>query len=140
MEKGKEVWILWSLVWLAWRDIRNRRLPLQGLCLFLAAGLPFWIERALSQGIRAWATLLPGVLCAVVSFLSGQALGMGDVLVILAMGLYLSGDQFFLFLASGMLAGMVWAGQLWVRHRNGKEEFPFLPCLLAGYVGGLWIW
>ncbi len=80
-------------------------------------------------------------LCVIgVSFLTGGEIGMGDGLVILALGTILKWEQLILSLILGLLGCAVSAGYLVVvRHKGKKTRIPFIPYLFFGYIGGLFL-
>lgn len=88
----------------------------------------------------------PGVglgLCLLgISLLGGGAVGLGDGLVLLALGLWLPWEDTLGALLFGLglcaLAGAV----LLARRRTGQERIPFIPFLLLGLVlrGGMRLW
>ena len=71
-----------------------------------------------------------GGVVAVMSVLSRGKMGMGDGMLILAMGSVLSVGELL-----GIHAGL----QLCVFKKKRDEEIPFAPFLLAGYLGGMFL-
>ena len=72
------------------------------------------------------------------SILSGGAMGAGDGLLLLALGLASDTGEYLGTLLGGIFLAAVWSGVLLVVFRKGrKTEIPFVPFLLFGYIGGL---
>ena len=69
------------------------------------------------------------------------ALGMGDCLVLLALGTVMDMGDFFLMLLGAVFSSAVYAGILLViLKKNRNTEIPFVPFLLMGYLGGVILW
>lgn len=133
----KQIWILGILTVLAWEDVRVQLLSLRRLLLLLITGIPVFLIRLANGGIDGAASLLPGLLLMFFSYLTKGGLGLGDALVVLGLGLFFRGEELFIILFMSMGLAMLWAGILFIKGRNGKQSFPMLPFLLAGYVGGM---
>ena len=68
------------------------------------------------------------------------AVGMGDGWLIMALGTVMSAEEFFMMLFLSLICSAVWAGITMIFfHRKGNTEIPFVPFLLAGYLGGILI-
>lgn len=81
-----------------------------------------------------------GGVVAVISVLSRGKMGMGDGLLILAMGSVLSVGELLGILCLALLLCGIYAGlQLCVFKKKRDEEIPFAPFLLAGYLGGMFL-
>ena len=116
-------------------DFRNRELPViyigagfcAGLILHLVIGEP-----------KVWEMFLGGLVGAVfllISRLSREAIGYGDSLMIIATGVSLGLlDNVLLLLCAVMLAALFSIGLLILKKYRKKDEIPFLPFLLGGYV------
>lgn len=140
MSMLKETGVLLAMAYFSWKDIRSRCLPDRGIYFFLGIGAVFLFGRIGSYGWQVCASLGAGIFFILISLLSKGDLGMGDALLVLGMGGYFDGEEMLLFVVLGMLLGMVWAGGLFLKKRNGRQTFPLVPFLLAGYVGGLNLW
>lgn len=79
------------------------------------------------------------VILAVISRITKEALGMGDVWMIgsilVVLGVIDGLESIYI---SFVLAG-IYGGLLWLKKRNRKTEIPFVPFLLAGSIGGMWL-
>lgn len=66
---------------------------------------------------------------------------MGDGLILIALGTMMDWNELLAVVLMGLLCC---AGcslfSLIILHRGRKEELPFIPFVLLGYVGGLFLW
>lgn len=121
----------------AWTDIRKREICFPVICMFLAGGIiwritdgTFYPNGLISMGI--------GCIAAAISVLSRGSVGMGDGLLILAMGSAANIGELLGTLCMALLLCGIYAGlQLWVFKKKRDTEIPFVPFLLAGYLGGI---
>lgn len=122
-----------------WTDIRKREVCLPALCLFLAGGILWRIKNGtvypdgiFSLGLGAAATIM--------SVLSRGKVGIGDGLLIVAMGSVLNvGELMGILCLSFLLCGIYAGLQLCVLKKKRNTEIPFAPFLLAGYLGGIFL-
>jgi Flp pilus assembly protein protease CpaA len=118
-------------------DIRKREvsLPLIGILAVCGISGAIWkhvtiLERILPMGI--------GLLMVGFSILSQGGLGMGDALLLTALGTVLELPQYLVMLCIGFLLSAFWAAGLMTLGKKGRNaEFPMVPFFLAGYVGGI---
>lgn len=119
----------------SWTDIRRRQVSLASVAIFAVAGIICGCvsgktARAMLQG------LLPGVLLMVISRATRGALGMGDALLMAALGIYLGLCEAVNVLLLALFLAAFWAAVLMVvKKKKGDYEFPFVPFLFLGYVG-----
>lgn len=65
-------------------------------------------------------------------------IGMGDGVLLAALGTVLDVEEFLTMLLLGLLGSSIWALVLLAVFRKGrKTEIPFVPFLLLGYLGGI---
>lgn len=120
-------------------DLRRRSIPLSlgiGGCLCSA----FWMLVQVLAERESWGGFLaagvPGMTLMGLSLLSGGRIGMGDGVVLFGLGLFLGGRQTFSILLTGLLLSSFWSVVLLIRKKAGwKSRIPWIPFLLAGYVG-----
>lgn len=88
------------------------------------------VELIISGFIR----IIPGVLLMGISFVSRQAIGMGDGLIISITGLFLGMIETIEILFWALLCSAA-AGSCFIviRKANRKTELPFVPFILLGY-------
>lgn len=119
----------------SWIDIRKKQISLFSVAFFLAVGIVYECI-VLDKNPAVFWGLLPGVALLGVSKLSGEALGMGDALLMLVLGIYLGLEAALDVLLLALFLAAVWAGILiFVGKKNKNATFPFVPFLLIGYVG-----
>lgn len=120
------------------KDIKTQTLDLCELLIFLAAGFflkIFWIHEGLSEIIPGMSV---GIILLGISYLSEEALGYGDGMVVLVTGV-LCGIKITLitvciaFFAMSVLAICV----IVKKGFHYKAKIPFVPCILAGFLGGI---
>ena len=81
-----------------------------------------------------------GFLFVLISILTEGAVGMGDGWLLMALGTVVYPEEFFSTLFIGMICSAVWSGIMMMGFcRKGSTEIPFVPFLLAGYLGGFLI-
>lgn len=136
----KELGILIFLGINAWIDIRKKEISLLLTAVFAAAGF-IWsvnIGRSLSE---AAVPIVTGGIFLAVSFAAQGALGTGDGWILLALGMLLDTGEFLTVLCLGtLLAGCCSLVLLVLLKKSRSTEIPFVPFLLAGYVGGMLLW
>ncbi len=138
--KMKEVCTLVFLGINAWMDVKKKEISLVSVGFFSALGF-LWLFYRGGGLLEAAVPLGIGVFFMALSFASGGAVGMGDVWVLLALGLMLGAERFLWTLCIGMLLAGGWALILLVvLKKNRHTEISFVPFLLAGYVGGMLFW
>ena len=135
LELISKVVLLLFLGGAAIQDYRKRELPVIyigigfgiGLILRLVIGEPTVLELLLGS--------LVGAVFLLISRLSREAIGYGDSLMIIATGASLGIiDNVLLMLCALLLAALFSIGLLILKKYKRKDEIPFLPFLLGGYV------
>lgn len=133
----KEACILVFLGVNSWTDIRKRQVSL----LFIGILAGYGMLRMVCSHGSALDLLLcagTGLIFVGISILTDGSLGMGDGWLIMALGTVMCPEEFFTMLFVGMLGSAVWAGIiLTVFRRKVHAGIPFVPFLLAGYLGGI---
>jgi prepilin peptidase CpaA len=113
-------------VWIAWGDIRTRRIPNYLTLGTAVAGLVYnFIGQGLPGLVSGILGMLLGFACLILLYLWG-GMGAGDVKALAALGAWL-GPQFtvFLFCYMGIAGGviavgyLVWQGNLWEKIKQG---------------------
>lgn len=121
-------------------DLKKREISLVSAGIFAVAG----IFGAWYQGKIGWqyaAAVAVGLIFLAISFMTKGELGMGDSLLIIALGTMLSLEELVMVLMMAMAGCTVYAGVLLLGFRkNRKTQIPFVPFLLLGYTGGLLMW
>lgn len=84
---------------------------------------------------------MTGVSFLGISVITRGSMGMGDGWILLALGTVLMPEEFFSMLFAAMLISAAWAGiLLWLFRKKGNTEIPFVPFLMLGYLGKLFLW
>jgi len=136
------------LAWLAWVDVRERRLPNQLVLAVAGVGVVHVLAQATAT--RSLDSLLSAVLGAVLSAVlplavalltarraSGPAFGMGDVKLLAALGIFTGPAGFFLLPIASTLAAIVLLPQLLFRlaqKQTRKITIAFGPYILLATV------
>lgn len=134
------MWEIGILVFLgvnSWTDIRKREISLLFTGIFAMAGMIWMLcNRKFSAEILLMAGV--GLFFAGISVITRGALGMGDALVLLALGTVMEAEKFFIMLFGAVFCSAVWAGILLaVLKKKRNTEIPFIPFLMLGYLGGM---
>lgn len=123
-------------------DMKKRQISLFTVPLFIIAGIAYqlWNEKA------DWVSLSAGIALAFfllgLSFLSKQAIGFGDGLVVLVCAVFLGFAKSIVLVMGGfLLASFAGVVLLICKRANKKTPLPFVPFLMISYViqlaGGL---
>ncbi len=136
----RETAVIIFLIVNGWRDIRTREILLPFTLVFgiVCGGISFLTGHPLSEFLISSA--LSGVFAGL-SILSHGRVGMGDCLVLLALGMALHPGELLAALSLGMFFTVIPAMVMLLILKKGRNaELPFIPFLLAGYIGGLCLW
>ena len=118
-------------------DVKEKRIYVAVLALQALVGMAFQICGK-QAGIITVLSCLPGLLCLGIGRLSREKVGYGDGWMIFVGGLYLSPGQMMTQLLWASMAACIYTiWSLAVGKLTRKEEIPFAPFLLAGYLGGV---
>lgn len=137
----KDVWIFVMLGWNAWTDWKRREISLLSIGLMLAAAMgAYGIGKWEWNAGQLW-TLLPGLLLLLLAGVTEGKVGRGDGLLVTVLGFYCTLEELLIILLGALgSAGMYGAIQFVRNPRAGRREFAFVPFLLLGFMGGLWLW
>lgn len=135
--KVEQIFVLAFLGINSWKDIRKREVSLLATGIFAVIG----IINALWHGTICWEWIGAvglGTALIALSVVSKGAVGMGDGLVLAALGTVLTFGELLGVFMMGLLCCSVWGIILLILPSTGKKtEIPFVPFLLLGYIGGL---
>ncbi|MBO4783032.1 MAG: prepilin peptidase [Lachnospiraceae bacterium] len=128
------------LAYLSVEDIRKKSLPVPGI----AAGLlfvPFFVITEGASNITLLDNLkgmIPGELLIFISFLSRGQIGIGDGAVVLITGVAIGIGNIVIVLTGALLLISVFSMlMLLLGKLNRKSTLPFVPFVFAGYLGVL---
>jgi Type IV leader peptidase family. len=121
-------------------DIKTKRIINWSAWVFGIFGLIYGFvtkELSISQALVA---SLPGLIFLVISKVTQESMGYGDGIVVLVMGIYINIQRLISSLGIALMLAAIWSIILIVLFKKKKQsEFPFLPFVLLGYIGGLFI-
>ena len=126
------------LVCNAWQDWKKREILPISLWIFLVAGVA--LNGAL--GYQTWNSAVGGAMVGgvmlVLSWVTRGGIGWGDGLLLCVTGVYLGlMDNLGMLLWALLLCAVFSVGLLLTRRADWKKEIPFIPFLLAAYLGEL---
>ena len=117
-------------------DAKTGYVSLPLLLLQTLAGI-FTGTCAHGSDILSVGRFFPGIVLLAASFFTKEGIGQGDAWLFMALGIYLTAEQQVLLLFASLLSADVWIILLkWLRHGENQREIPFVPFVLAAYVGG----
>lgn len=136
-----QVCILLFLVFNSWKDIRKKEISLLTVAVFAIVGIAVNLYRGTFGGSNLAAVGI-GAGMILFSLISRGEIGMGDGLLLMALGTVLSVKELLEMLGIGLFCCCIWGILLLFWSKTGKKvgrktEIPFVPFLLLGYVGGL---
>mgnify|MGYP000106819541 CR=1 FL=1 len=134
MNEIKEVFVLISLVWNSYRDLRDKEICLSAVAVLTVAGISFQILEGFSF-VNLILGTLPGLLMLGISIVTRGGLGLGDGLVALSLGICIGCTETAVILVTALFLSAFWAGVHFCFGKKGGYEIPFLPFILFGYIG-----
>lgn len=122
----------------SYEDIKQKEIHCMTVLIFGVAGILLHLyQREISIYSLLFGVLV-GIAIMFFSALSGGMIGMGDGLVLSVTGIYLGGSKNTELLIIGLLLAAVVSLVLVVfKKRTRKDTIPFIPYLLAAYMGML---
>ena len=134
-----QVFVLAFLYLLAREDLREKSFPLTPILLGLAGGLSYGLLS--EEPLAALAGGGFGIALTGLANATRGKLGEGDGLAVAVCGLYLGFWKAFVLLFLGLLLGCAFGlGQMAAGKAGRDRAYPFLPFLLAAYLGVLCLW
>ena len=121
-------------------DWRKGEVSLVSLALFGAAGIGLNVWLGYQSFLEAAGGAGLGVLLLLTAFLTREAIGFGDGLLLLVTGIYLGfwENLNLLFLGAVLSAVILGAGML-ANKVKLKDRVPLVPFLLLGFIGRLFL-
>ena len=119
-------------------DIKKKQIRLNPILIFGILGIFFhmlWRIQSIEEVLLGMSV---GVALLVISILTGGRVGAGDAVLLMVTGIYLGLEKNLELFFCGLLLSGVWAlGLLVLRKKSRKDSIPFVPFLLASYMGML---
>jgi leader peptidase (prepilin peptidase)/N-methyltransferase len=135
----KEAMLLAFLSLNVWHDIWSRKVWLWSAWAFGIGGIVYGIWTG-DISFMTVTALIPGGCFLILSKVTREAVGYGDGIVILVMGIYMGLWTAVSSLMIALVLAALWAMVLTALFKKKrKDNFAFLPFLLLGYLGGMWI-
>ena len=120
------------------QDIKKKQIRLNPVLIFGILGIFFhmlWRVHSMENMLLGMSV---GVALLFFSVLTGGKIGAGDGLLLIVTGIYLGLEQNLQLFFCGLLLCSMWAlGLLILRKKTRKDSIPFVPFLLAAYMGML---
>ncbi|MGI6010152.1 MAG: hypothetical protein ACOX8H_01465 [Ruminococcus sp.] len=128
---------IWTSVFLGVNgiyDIKHRKILLCSFPVYLIIGIILWWKAG--GNLRQATALLPGFLFLCIGKITKEAIGYGDGLTVLMLGICHPLGTVCEIVLGGLMLGAVWGGILvMVRKKSWKQEFPWIPWLFLAYIG-----
>ena len=119
-------------------DIKKKQICLNRVLFFGILGILFHMLWRMQSIENLLLGMSVGVVLLFLSVLTGGRIGAGDAVLLIVTGIYLGLEKNLELFFSGLFLCSIWAlGLLVLRKRNRKDSIPFVPFLLAAYMGML---
>ena len=119
-------------------DIKKKKIGLNLILAFGILGILFHMLWRIQTIESVLLGMSVGVVLLFFSVLTGGKIGAGDAVLLIVTGIYLGLEQNLELFFCGLLLSSVWALTLLVmRKKSRKDSIPFVPFLLAAYMGML---
>jgi leader peptidase (prepilin peptidase) / N-methyltransferase len=122
-------------------DLRSMKIHLLPVCAGLVLGLllAFAEMERYRDFFYLLLSLLPGASLLTFSFLTREAIGVGDGLLFLMIGSLLGLEESLILLTLSLMLSLFAALGIWIKKKSKKAMFPFVPIVLLSYVFMLWV-
>lgn len=115
-------------------DFRRMKIYMPPLYAALALGMLWALLGDSALFLYRLAGLLSGGLLLLLAFFSQEAIGLGDAVLFLALGIWLGLWESLLLLTASLVLAALAGIFLWIRKKSMKQAFPFVPFVLIAYV------
>lgn len=120
------------------QDIRKKQIRLNPLLFLGILGILLHMLWRIHSIENLLLGMSVGIVLLVVSILTGGKIGAGDAVLLIVTGIYLGLEQNLELFFCGLLMCSVCSLALFVfRKKSRKDSIPFVPFLLAAYMGML---
>lgn len=119
-------------------DIKRKQIRLNPVLFFGILGIFLHMLFRMQSIENILLGMSVGVVLLFLSVLTGGRIGMGDAVLLIVTGIYLGLEKNLELFFCGLLLCSMWAlGLMVLRKKNRKDSIPFVPFLLAAYMGML---
>ena len=119
-------------------DIKKKQIRLNSVLIFGILGIFFHMLWRMQSIENLLLGMSVGVVLLFLSVLTGGRIGAGDAVLLIVTGIYLGLEQNLELFFCGLLLCSMWSlGLLVMRKKSRKDSVPFVPFLLAAYMGML---
>ena len=119
-------------------DIKRKQIRLNPVLIFGILGIFLHMLFRMQSIENILLGMSVGVVLLFLSVLTGGRIGMGDAVLLIVTGIYLGLEKNLELFFCGLLLCSMWAlGLMVLRKKNRKDSIPFVPFLLAAYMGML---
>lgn len=115
----------------AWTDWKSKEVDCRHAAVF-AVCVSLW--KAVFHEPFYWTGILPGICLWALSFWKKSGIGNGDGIVAVVLGWALGIEKIWNIIVGGFFLAGTAGVFLWIRRKNRKEEIPFVPFLLGGFL------
>ena len=120
-------------IWIAWIDLRTRRIPTSLLLVMLGLSSTLYIFDIHVMPKALVAALIFAILLVPLSLLRVRSLGAGDSKLILVLAILLgSGDRTVSALIFASCFALIQIALIYLRSRQWPKSIPFAPALIFG--------
>lgn len=129
---GKIIFLL-GLFYFAWRDYKSKQIQTGILSIFGMSGI--FLQGAMGASWTNLLGMLVGGILLVIAVISRESIGLGDGMLFLATGTFLSfSENMALLIDSLLLVGIYAITCLVLKKKGKKDRVAFAPFVLAAYV------
>lgn len=130
--------VLLFLIWEALEDIKSQKLSVNSLGAFLIMGLGIRLVYFQVSFWELFVGMWAGILVLLAAKVTEEAIGYGDGVVILIVGIYAGLKMTLYTMLLAFIIMMLFSMVILVRKGfRANMRLPFVPCILFGYIGGL---
>lgn len=116
-------------------DFRYRKIHTNVIICFMVEGLLCSIFLSRVSIVNIMASMIPGIAVLLLSYISHEAVGKGDGLLLITAGIFLGISSILAVLTyAAFLSGCSALFLFFVRKKSRKYEMPFIPYLLAAFI------
>lgn len=124
----------------SWQDIKKREVTLSIICLYGIIGIVLHLCLDKIAIFDILGGMGMGILLLLIAKVFHECVGYGDGLLLLVSGIYLGANKNMeLFFYSVILSGIFSLILFLFFHKKKEFEIPFIPFVLFGYVGVLFL-